>query len=97
MQRTDNELDIAVDGDDVFENEHYIVGILELGPDGDMYTDGKFAYRTCYAVINKQTDVIEHVCVQLPEAIFCAVGLAAALDKAPWKWAKDVVEAANLN
>lgn len=86
-----------MEGEPVYENDHYVVEILYTGEDGDPYLDGKFAYRTIYTVTNKRTEVMEHACPQLPEAIFTAVGLAAALDKAPWNWAKEVAEAASVN
>lgn len=97
MTTNNNELELVDDGLPVFENDHYFVDIVYLGEDSEPYVDGKFVYRTIYAVVNKQTEVIEHACVQLPEAIFCAVGLSAALDKAPWKWAREVAEAADVH
>jgi len=78
----------------LYENDRYLVDILYISPDAEPYVDGKYVYRTVYGVWNKETDVIEHVCIQLPEAIFTAVGLNAALEKAPWNWAKEVADAA---
>lgn len=84
-------------GESVYENDHYVVDVLYISPEADPYVDGKFIYRTVYAVTNKATEVIEHVCIQLPEAIFCAHGLAAALDNAPWKKVEEVVGAAGTH
>lgn len=73
----------------LYENERYIVVAVDfLGPeaDGDPYTDGRFQYDTGYAVVNKETEVWEHVCTQLPEACFTAMSLNNAMDAAPWNW-----------
>lgn len=79
--------DTGISDEPVYENNYYVVVVLYLGPDSPvMYNDGRFAYRTCYAVMNKDTEVLEHVCTQLPEAIFSAVTLADSLEKAPWNW-----------
>jgi hypothetical protein len=83
------------EGEAVFENDHYEVVLMFVGPDGPPYTDGRWEYHTFYGVRNKRTEVIEHTCVQLPEAIFTAIGLAAALLKAPWNWAEDMAAAAD--
>ena len=87
-----DDLELETEGDALYENNHYEVVLLYTG-EGFPYTDGKFNYHTLYGVRNKRTEVLEHACIQLPEAIFTAVGLGAALDKAPWNWANDVVDA----
>jgi hypothetical protein len=77
----------------LYENNNYEVVILYLGEDGEPFVDGRFVYRTIYAVMNKGTGVMEHTAIQLPDAIFTAVSLDAALEKAPWNWANEVTSA----
>jgi hypothetical protein len=88
---------IDADAEAVYENERYEVVLLYVGPDGPPYTDGRWTYHSFYGVRNKQTEIVEHTCVQLPEAIYTAIGLASALEKAPWNWANDLADAAPLN
>lgn len=82
-------------GPPVYENDHYVVDILYIDPELEPFVDGRFTYYTVYAVTNKLTEVIEHTSVQLPEAIFTAVSLDAALRNAPWNAVKEVVAAAS--
>jgi hypothetical protein len=87
-------MELAQDGEAIFENDHYEVVLMFVGPDGPPFTDGRWEYHSFYGVRNKRTEIIEHTCVQLPEAIFTTIGLDAALNKAPWKWAEDMAAAA---
>lgn len=81
------------EGTPIYENTNYEVVILYLGEDGEPFVDGRYVYRTIYAVRNKGTDVLEHTAIQLPDAIFTAVSLNTALEQAPWNWASDVAAA----
>jgi hypothetical protein len=90
--------DLTIEADEeLYSNERYEVVIILIGEDGIPYSDGRWAYPQFYGVRNKSTGVIEQACAQLPEAIFTAVGLAAALEKAPWNYGKDLAEAAVIN
>jgi hypothetical protein len=76
----------------LYENDYYVVvtGVLN---DPHLFNDGRVTYREGYCVINRQTEVVEHFCVQLPEACFTAAGLANALKSAPWAWSDTVAAA----
>lgn len=90
-------MELEREGDAIYENSHYEVVLMYVGPDGPPFTDGRWEYHSFYGVRNKRTEIIEHTSVQLPEAIFTAIGLGAALDKAPWNWANEVAEAVSVN
>ena len=82
----------------LYENDRYIVVVVDLSGDMDTYTDGRFQYDAAYAVVNKVTEVWEHVCSQLPEACFTAMSLDNAMASAPWMWkdkGEKVAEAVN--
>jgi hypothetical protein len=74
----------------LYDNERYFVIAVNIDPTegGEPYVDGRFTYFDVYAVVNKETDVWEHVCVQLPEACFTAMSLNSAMEMAPWHEAK---------
>jgi hypothetical protein len=91
-------VDIPYDSQ-VFDTEHYVVlhGDVDTVLGQEPYTDGKFNYYKVYLVVNKQTEVVEHVCIQLPEACWVATGLNSAVAKAPWAWAGSIAEAAPID
>ena len=76
----------------LYENDNYRVDSAEFD-ETNLFTDGRFGYTAGYVVINKTTEIIEHVCVQLPEACFTAFSLDSAMKKSPWDWAANVAEA----
>ena len=63
----------------IYENEKYEV-VCNLGTDllilGE---DGKYSNRGGYAVINKETGVVEHTTTVLPQALFQADAFLGAL------------------
>ena len=60
----------------IYENEKYTVAIIDdaLGEDG-VYG------RRGYAVINKETSVVEHTTIVLPQALFQADAFMGALSQ----------------
>jgi hypothetical protein len=88
---TTNNVDVEEEiPEPLYQNDYYFVAVIVVNEGEEPYVDGKFVYKELYGVINRQTGVLEHACVQLPEAIFCASALETALNKSPWNWAKSI-------
>ena len=67
------------DSSSIYENEKYEV-VCTLGTDTLILgEDGKYSDRPGYAVINRETGVIEHTTTVLPQALFQADAFLGAL------------------
>lgn len=75
------------------QNEYYDVLPYQFSEDAP-FMDGRALYLWGYVVRNRETGVLEHQCVALPEAMHVSEQLNSAMIKQSWNWRKQVVEAA---
>lgn len=73
------------------KNEFYMVLPWQF-PEDAPFTDSRAYFMWGYAVRNVETGVVEHLCVQLPEAMYVAEKLAQQLIQKPWEWVREVAE-----
>lgn len=67
----------------IYENQHYEVVIVE-----QKFTTMTTEYYSGYAVVNKDTEVLEYMHPSLPEVIHWAEAASQALETKAWEWRK---------
>lgn len=80
----------------IHENERYYIAIVPPSAEDVVEVFGA-SYVEFYAVVNKETGVIECKCPALPDAVMFAENSNALLEQKPWAWrAKEAANAADI-